>query len=456
MFNNQTGLTLVELLATLTLSTMIVGIVSSVLITSMNNSEITQSHIDLRQEANIIVTQLRTAHQGDNYKLCYNNGKIYSDSNQNNIIGSENITVHGMSDVLFENDGAALNQTSTGETCLSVNTTVPLYVTLELGTDYNQEYQINTTINTLNASLPITLPASSQDLGDFLVDENVFVYGKKFVFNGRQINGAGATIVVKGDLKGSEIGGGSLSNVSNIYVGGSTTFDGGAAGLGSSSSPGNLHFNGDLTLWGGTRNIYGDVYVNGNFRLKDANIYGDVYVNGNIELGWTPSLSADSNIYYTGSLDHPDNYRQDILSKLVKQENVKSFTMPEYPIPPLKSDQWFANHGYTQTIKPEDMRLYGNNINIASYYDQNLGRYVSTFTNAIIVSKGDININSGGLQMTGVLFAPNGKVTFSGSSFEGLVIARDGYEVISGGTTVNFKSIQNYVSDPADYPFGSE
>ena len=54
--------------------------------------------------------------------------------------------------------------------------------------------------------------------------------------------------------------------------------------------------------------------------------------------------------------------------------------------------------------------------------------------------------------MTGVLFAPNGKVTFNGASFEGLVIAKDGFYVTSGGTTVTFKSIENYISDAKDFP----
>jgi hypothetical protein len=59
----------------------------------------------------------------------------------------------------------------------------------------------------------------------------------------------------------------------------------------------------------------------------------------------------------------------------------------------------------------------------------------------------------GGSGVTGVLFAPNGKVTFNGGFFEGVVIARDGFFVTSGGTQVTFRNIAEYFSDPNDYPF---
>jgi hypothetical protein len=87
------------------------------------------------------------------------------------------------------------------------------------------------------------------------------------------------------------------------------------------------------------------------------------------------------------------------------------------------------------------------------------GNYISsswrpTAENVIIASKGNISITGlGGSGLTGILYAPYGKVTFSGAFFTGMVIARDGFDVTSGGTTVTFRGIENYISDPADYPF---
>jgi hypothetical protein len=79
----------------------------------------------------------------------------------------------------------------------------------------------------------------------------------------------------------------------------------------------------------------------------------------------------------------------------------------------------------------------------------------SVATNVVIVaSNGDITLTGfGGGGVTGVFFAPNGKVTFQGGSFEGVVIARDGFYVSSGGTHVTFKNLVNYISNPDDYPF---
>jgi hypothetical protein len=58
--------------------------------------------------------------------------------------------------------------------------------------------------------------------------------------------------------------------------------------------------------------------------------------------------------------------------------------------------------------------------------------------------------------MTGVLFAPNGKVNFNGASFDGLVIARDGFYVTSGGSTINFKSIKEFIPNKEDFPLQAE
>jgi len=55
--------------------------------------------------------------------------------------------------------------------------------------------------------------------------------------------------------------------------------------------------------------------------------------------------------------------------------------------------------------------------------------------------------------VTGIFFAPNGRVTFRGESLEGVVIARDGLFVESGNTAVTFKNIDHYITDPDDYPF---
>ncbi|WP_458412329.1 PulJ/GspJ family protein [Schinkia sp. CFF1] len=76
---NKSGLTLVELLAALAISTIILGIAASVLINSMNSYNNITSEQLLEQEANLFITQLRTIHQQhQSYTISYDkNENVY-------------------------------------------------------------------------------------------------------------------------------------------------------------------------------------------------------------------------------------------------------------------------------------------------------------------------------------------------------------------------------------------
>ncbi|GAB6273114.1 MAG: hypothetical protein STSR0003_29700 [Smithella sp.] len=308
-------------------------------------------------------------------------------------------------------------------------------------------------------------PTPSTETADFIeyiTDSNVFVYGSTMEFAGDNVTGDGATIVIKGKegqayaLTTNQVNGGAHLAATTIYIGGNVKLDGGSASLGSSTAPGNIYINGSLELWNGKRDIYGDVYVNGNFRLKDAKIYGNIYVNGTVELGWTPTLSSNTNIYYVGDgnpatpdIIHPSYYNQSILDKCHKipyqtVTSFPSFSMPDYTIPEPRESQWFADNGYVSS---------GNLVtNMKIYTD---GNYTSnkgpTAQNVIIVSKGNITIK-GWSNVTGILYAPSGKVTFEGGNFTGVVIAKEGFFETGGGTNVTFdQSYLDYLG--ADGPF---
>ncbi|WP_342770539.1 MULTISPECIES: PKD domain-containing protein [unclassified Methanoculleus] len=283
---------------------------------------------------------------------------------------------------------------------------------------------------------------------DFIIDENVFVYGSALQFGGNNVNGPGATVIVTGGLTTSDLNGGASIAVTDIYIDGDVTLDDGSAGLGSAEKPGSIYVNGDLELWRGAREIYGDVYVAGNFSLKDAKIHGNVYVDGDLTLEWTPWIADDAYIYYTGTNTTPSNYNADILAKCIHQATVPGFTMPDQGIPSVKSDEWYATRGYVSGGDlTSNMKVFAD-----SYTSEG---WKHTATNVIIIARtGDITITGlGGSGVTGIFFAPNGKVTFNGAFLEGVVVARDGFDVTSGGTTVTFKNVEVYVSDPADYPF---
>jgi len=281
----------------------------------------------------------------------------------------------------------------------------------------------------------------------FIVDENVFIYGDTLEFDGSTINGPGATAVILGGLRTDDLNGGASIAVSNLYIGGDVNLDGGSASLGSAQNPGSIYVDGNLRLWSGGRNIYGTVYVNGNFDLKDAEIHDNVYVNGNLTLDWTPTIAEGAWIYYTGTLTAPGYYDSSILAKCIPQATVPGFEMPDWEIPPTKPQTWYTERGYIQGgTLTSDMKVFAPAYSSTSWQP--------TATNVIIVAyDGDITITGlGGSGVTGVFIAPKGRVTFDGASLEGVVIARDGFFVTSGGTTVTFRNLSDLITDPADYP----
>ncbi|MBU8905055.1 prepilin-type N-terminal cleavage/methylation domain-containing protein [Desertibacillus haloalkaliphilus] len=65
---NQKGLTLIELLAAISIFAIIVGLVYGVLINGINYSNIAQTKTALQQEANYVITMTRSQHQNSGYE----------------------------------------------------------------------------------------------------------------------------------------------------------------------------------------------------------------------------------------------------------------------------------------------------------------------------------------------------------------------------------------------------
>jgi len=312
--------------------------------------------------------------------------------------------------------------------------------------------------------------------------ENVFVYGSALTFSGNNITGPGATIIVTGGLTTSDLNGGASINVSNIYIDGDVTLNDGGAGLGSKTEPAAIYINGDLNLMNGGRDIYGDVYVSGNLYLKDARIHGniyvqgkadlvggeiygdlyqggdlylkdahthgDVYVNGNVELDWTPTVYGK--IEHTGNLKKPEwGYSQSILDKCIQTPDVPevpSFEMPDQGIPSTKPAEWYTSREYAPNGDLAD--------NLKIFADSYTSTSEKSANNVVIIAyDGNISITGGWNTVTGIFFAPNGKVTFDGDTLEGVVIARNGFFATHTGSTVIFEKIEKYISDSDDYPF---
>ncbi|MDN7024148.1 type IV pilin [Methanoculleus sp. FWC-SCC1] len=327
------------------------------------------------------------------------------------------------------------------------------------------------------------------DFVSYVIDENVFVYGNQLQFAGNQVNGPGAATIIKGNLITTDLNDNAQLLVSNIYIDGNVEFTRGSITLGSDTNPGSVYINGDLKLkvagdhafYGDTyvsgsldidetvtptfygnvyvkenvnlRNgdIYGDLYQGGDLYLKSARTRGNVYVNGNVQLDRTPTV--DKQIEYTGGLTKPGGYPKAILDKCIQTPHVPEvpgFEIPNLDIPPVKSADWYSDHGYVSGGDlSSNMKIFADSYTLSKHWSTTAAENV-----IIVASNGDISLTGyWDIDIEGVLFAPNGKVSFGGGSFEGLVIARDGFFVTSGGSTVTFKNFEEYFDSPEDYPF---
>jgi PKD repeat protein len=307
----------------------------------------------------------------------------------------------------------------------------------------NTTYSLSST-NTKGSFIQV-LPVSA-----FITDENVFVYGTKLKFMGNTINGEDATILVMGPLSYTELDGGAKIYVTTIYVNGPVDLDGAAITLGSSTKPGHTYITGDLTT--ASSYLYGEVNVSGNKAqiTSSTYIYGNLSVDGNVEIlyGSPHLMGADSHIYYTGTLTKPSWITVDD-PRWVQVPSLPEVIIPDIPIPSPQSEDWYSDE---YDFRSSGGLSTGARIYSSSYYTTP----AITASNVIIVAaNGDITLSDGGGKtITGVLFAPKGQVTLSGlSRFEGVVIARDGLYVEGGGNIVTFKNINEYISDPDNYPF---
>lgn len=290
--------------------------------------------------------------------------------------------------------------------------------------------KIGDSTRTVGAILSISW---NQEEKNEIIEELIF-YAKNFSFKGSSVNAPTGSIVMDG-IQTHSLNGGSALNISNMYFNGPVKMDGGSASFGSKDNPGNIYVNGNLEFWNGTRDVYGDIRVNGKFRLKDAKIYGNVYVNGDLELEWIPEIHQ--NIYYTGKLIAPANYNTSVLNKCIKVESVDNFKIPivDYS---LREDRWYIDNGYvvkgneTGTI-PHGAKMLVNNYKNTNW--QNITGQV------VLISKGDI-ILRGGNGFTGALIAPNGRVEYSGDgTFNGVIISKNEITLPKGGNYFNFKGL---------------
>jgi hypothetical protein len=155
-------------------------------------------------------------------------------------------------------------------------------------------------------------------------------------------------------------------------------------------------------------------------------------------------IPATNRIYYAGEIvgSHQAGF---VAAHCVEMVIVPSCEKPNFGTPTLRPDAWYAANGYVDSGALADgLKIF------ADGYVSSTWR--ATATNVVIVSSGDISIsNLGGSGLTGVLFAPYGKVTFGGGYFEGTVLARDGFEILNN-PLITFRNLSEYFASSDEYP----
>lgn len=422
---NNKGITLVEVLLALVISVILISLAFSLQIFGSRTFQtgVSQAYLQnlVRISTGFIVSEVRLQ---DNLLV----GTANIEYGENSVIDSAYLDNRFLS----EDEGVSINLSDVE---LAKNL---LTFTVTASGGNNQSYELTTNVLLLNHVF-----GGLSDFARFLIDENVFLFSSNLEYRGDTISGLGATVIINGSIFSSDFNLGNEIFASNIFVNGDMIFTSGSSSWGSQISPGETHINGDLELLSGKRDMYGDIYVNGDFILKDAIIHGNVFVDGNLELDWTPTING--NIYYTGDITYPaNNYDDELIAKCKKRDTVPSVKVLNQEIPGLKPDEWFESHSKYRTDNPmleNNMWIFSDNFTSSRNAE-----------NVVIVSKSDISF-TGWRKVSGVFYAPYGKVTFNQGEFKGLIIARDGFHYTGGGGSVTFKNIEEFINDSNDFPF---
>lgn len=486
--DNQKGITLVEVLAVLLLLSIILTLSFSIFINVVEQNARSTSHVNVRQEANLVISQIRNKHyteESEEYALCLED---VQPSQQ------------------FEFDSFSIDGTPF-ENCQNKNPHEDLLVSFTLLDEFDNDFTIDTTIEAKKeiiekSKVSISLPSFQRDFYTYLKEENVFVYGAGIDIGGgnnvKSHGGEGQIVIDNSNKKDLEFTrGGQTVSVPKIYIDktGNTIRYKGGSGMGESGITELISIKGDLEIKYGnpkiiSKEIFIDgsiifdgsakiesqekTYIKGNVVINNGNptlSSKEVYIDGSVTFDGSGRINADK-VYISGDVNFNkwDTYIN--AKEIYVEGNVYSATnndahkniphgefissdLPKHPkiqIPKLRGENWYSNNGYERKDTLEDnVKIFTNDFTFRKLQGEDQDYDLNNVT---IVSKGDIDLsNMGGISLSGILFAPNGKVIFKGESFKGMVIAKDGFDTSRGGTDITFRNIQHYFSSSKDVPF---
>ncbi|MFC4556688.1 PilW family protein [Virgibacillus kekensis] len=158
-FYNQKGLTLVELLASISLFGIVIVLASSILFQSLDSEETTSNQISLSQNTNVLISELRNQYNQGETDLCFNE--------------SSNLTIK---DYTIKNGESNLYIT---DNCINgVSNQKPLFIDLVATTQSGVSLPVKTTFSR-QESYTLNITATNPDdfkegnIEDCTFDENV-------------------------------------------------------------------------------------------------------------------------------------------------------------------------------------------------------------------------------------------------------------------------------------------
>lgn len=489
--SQQEGITLIELLAALAITSLIIILSFSVLTSTFKFNDKSQAHINLRQEANILITNIRKHHQKQE-AVCY--------EQLEQLLSNAQIL-----DSTLWLDKKEFREGNCWEPIPSTGGIPDLPVTFTL-TDPSQRYQfeIDTIIdgysrNEISVDIP-NQPPVDDNFYEQIKNNNVFIYGSDFgIYGSTPVDNAanqhGTIFISNLNQENLLFTGNNKVSVSNIYINkkGQEIIFRSSTKLGAKNTTDIVRIEGNVQLNNGGARIYANtVYIDGNVTFgssaiidaKKVIIIGDVqlnnggakinteslYVDGNVTFGdsakieadkvaitgdvtfhnWGASLKANE-IYINGEVGtrQPDNIIGNYTHGLVPLNKDDIPKALKLSTPTFHDDSWYAANGYE--VRSSGKLSDGSKIYTHSNFTTNDSH--ENTNNVIIVSKGDINISRfGSSHLTGILFAPQGKVTFNGGGFRGVVIARDGF-FTKGNPSITFTNVSEFINNPERAPF---
>ncbi|RWZ59924.1 prepilin-type N-terminal cleavage/methylation domain-containing protein [Halobacillus fulvus] len=320
-FWNQSGITLVELLAALALIGVVVAIAGSLLGQLFQSNDHVQRDLDLKQQANTILMSIKEQSEDHPVNICLENPSTLTVNNGSNIITKENLTISELYIEKKENTPQPISKDLLTDSCETVGDfdkqiflTVeidevkyktsalllaqdPTDVMIEIGGDDVQTDPQDPGDPDLEPSeecKPLESKQQSTMEGDRNCPEHVSIptnathtiVGSATFENGLTI-GTNASLQIKG--AGTFYGSTELRNGAKLYVSGPTVFTG------------------DLTLKNGASLWSKDTNVSGLDDMKFHN-KSEFTVNGSLTFGEHTNIKAVGNkitICVTGEVINP-------------------------------------------------------------------------------------------------------------------------------------------------------